>query len=74
MHQSLCYTKSGKMTCLTCHDPHRKVPASGRMAHYKKACLGCHTIDKCSVEQMVRTSGEVAAQLSDLDRNDCVTF
>ena len=43
LEQSRCFTASaGKIGCLTCHDPHRKVPPEARAEHYRKACLTCH--------------------------------
>ncbi len=46
LEQSRCFVASGgALSCLTCHDPHRKVPADERAAHYRKACLGCHAGD-----------------------------
>lgn len=42
LRQSGCYLKSADLSCLTCHDPHRKVMAPERAAHYASACLGCH--------------------------------
>jgi hypothetical protein len=43
LEQSACFKKSaGALSCLTCHDPHRKVPAASRPAHYRAACLSCH--------------------------------
>lgn len=43
---SRCAQKSGaRLSCLTCHDPHRKVPPAERAAHYRAACLGCHGAD-----------------------------
>ena len=43
LEQSACFTKSeGKLSCLTCHDPHRKVPVTERAAHYRAKCLSCH--------------------------------
>ena len=44
LEQSRCFTASeGRLSCLTCHDPHRKVPEQQRAAHYRTACMGCHT-------------------------------
>jgi Tetratricopeptide repeat len=43
LEQSRCFTESeGQLSCLTCHDPHRKVAEAGRAAHYRKACMSCH--------------------------------
>jgi len=43
LEQSRCFRESeGRLSCLTCHDPHRKVPAAERAAHYRSACLSCH--------------------------------
>jgi len=43
LEQSRCFRESGgKLSCLTCHDPHRKVPEAQRAAHYRAVCLQCH--------------------------------
>jgi tetratricopeptide (TPR) repeat protein len=43
LEQSRCFTESeGQLSCLTCHDPHRKVAPADRAAHYRKACMSCH--------------------------------
>src|SRR5687767_14264130 len=43
LEQSRCFTESeGALSCLTCHDPHRKVSHADRPAHYRKACMSCH--------------------------------
>ena len=48
LQQSRCFTASGAaLTCLTCHSPHRKLPASERAAHYRSVCLSCHTAEQC---------------------------
>ena len=42
---SACFTKSnGKLTCITCHDPHRSIK-SFNARHYETKCLGCHPPD-----------------------------
>ncbi len=53
LRQSRCYQESrGGLSCLTCHDPHRKVPAEARAAHFRGACLGCHEVDDCDLQEM----------------------
>jgi Flp pilus assembly protein TadD len=50
--QSRCFKESkGTMSCLSCHNPHRKVPAKERAEHYRNACLKCHKVDRCSREK-----------------------
>jgi tetratricopeptide (TPR) repeat protein len=40
---SKCKKKSGDaMSCTSCHDPHRTIPASERVAYYRSKCLACH--------------------------------
>jgi Flp pilus assembly protein TadD len=49
LRQSRCYLEGGgRLSCLTCHDPHRKVPPQERAAHYRAACLTCHRADACT--------------------------
>jgi Tfp pilus assembly protein PilF len=48
LRQSRCFLASGgALSCLTCHDPHRRVPENERAAHYRAACLTCHRPDAC---------------------------
>lgn len=43
LDQSRCRTDDGRpLSCLGCHDPHRRLPASERAEHYRNACLTCH--------------------------------
>ena len=43
LRQSKCFAKSqGKLTCISCHDPHKKVPKEQRIKHYGSVCLSCH--------------------------------
>jgi len=40
LEQSKCFIASeGRLSCLTCHDPHKKITDA---AHYRKACMSCH--------------------------------
>jgi len=46
LRQSTCFKSSaGRMTCTTCHDPHRR-PERPR-EHYASKCLGCHRLEEC---------------------------
>ncbi|HMB54868.1 MAG TPA: tetratricopeptide repeat protein, partial [Thermoanaerobaculia bacterium] len=47
LEQSACFQQSpaGALSCLSCHDPHRKVPPAERAAHYRAACLACHQVE-----------------------------
>jgi len=61
LRQSRCFQESsGAMSCLTCHDPHRKVPEPERAAHYRTACLGCHSKQSLSSGH-AKTVPDVAA-------------
>jgi len=43
LRQSRCYTESkGRLSCLSCHDPHRKIRPEQRAEHYRPKCLACH--------------------------------
>ena len=41
---SKCRQASGdKLTCTTCHDPHRKLAPAEKVAYYREKCLQCHS-------------------------------
>ncbi|MGH9397273.1 MAG: tetratricopeptide repeat protein [Terriglobia bacterium] len=47
---SECYRSSGgKMSCITCHDPHFQPSAAQAPAYYRKKCLICHTEHSCTL-------------------------
>jgi predicted CXXCH cytochrome family protein len=49
MHLSRCYKESGKLTCLSCHDPHGEPDEKQRVKYYRAACLGCHEASACKL-------------------------
>ncbi len=44
MRVSRCYLASeGKLSCVSCHDPHVKPDAAAKVDFYRQRCLNCHT-------------------------------
>lgn len=66
MKKSNCYVSSGKMSCITCHNPHVSVKFTPR-SQYINACQSCHGGGnkgvQCSEQAAVRAT----------KNNDCVT-
>ena len=49
LRQSRCFLESaGQLSCLTCHDPHRRIPETRKAAHYRAACESCHGQSACT--------------------------
>lgn len=52
LRQSACYTESdGELSCVTCHDPHRKQPKVERAEFYARKCLQCHQLEDCEADE-----------------------
>ncbi|MBO0699080.1 MAG: hypothetical protein J2P46_11855, partial [Zavarzinella sp.] len=52
MHASRCYQHSPaekRMTCVSCHDPHRAPAPAEKAGFYRRHCLECHTTQGCTV-------------------------
>lgn len=63
MKKSACFVNSGKMSCITCHNPHISVKVTPR-SQYISACNSCHgTKDACTEDMKVREA----------KGNDCIT-
>jgi len=63
MKFSKCFMASGgKLSCMSCHDPHKLPPDKQKTAYYREKCLSCHRDQDCTITRSVR-----------LDRNqdDC---
>ncbi len=55
MTLSKCYRASGgKLSCISCHDPHRQPTREQAPAYYAKKCLTCHTEQSCSLPSETR--------------------
>jgi predicted CXXCH cytochrome family protein len=55
MHESQCFkNSSGKLGCISCHDPH-SVPTPALAADfYRQKCLNCHNTQACSENNTTR--------------------
>jgi hypothetical protein len=55
MRLSKCYRSSeGKLSCITCHDPHTQPVTSEAPDYFRKRCLTCHTEQSCSLPLVAR--------------------
>jgi hypothetical protein len=56
MKLSRCFRESGgKLSCLTCHDPHVQPTAAEAVPYFRKKCLTCHTDGSCRLPLAART-------------------
>ncbi|MBC7816150.1 MAG: tetratricopeptide repeat protein [Planctomycetaceae bacterium] len=46
LKESRCYQQSEKLTCITCHDPHRKSSTDDPVAS-SRSCVTCHPAEDC---------------------------
>jgi hypothetical protein len=67
MHRSGCF-RGGRgderIGCVSCHDPHQRVGAAERVAHYRRACLNCHEQRGCSLP--------VARRVEESPQDSCI--
>jgi hypothetical protein len=61
MSLSKCYTATkGRMSCLTCHDPHVQ-PTANSVDYYRQKCLSCHNEQSCRLplrERQLKTPAD----------------
>jgi hypothetical protein len=63
LSQSQCYLSSTKMTCSTCHDPHRDADAG--VAFYSLKCMSCHS-------EAAHNFCTMAASIGPSIKNNCI--
>ena len=61
MRESRCFQKSDTMTCITCHDPHRRDDLDER-SPFQRSCSKCHTAADCQEQ----------ARLPEAIRDNCI--
>ena len=55
MKLSRCYQATGgKLSCLTCHDPHEQPEKAEAATYFRAKCLGCHTGSSCRLSLQAR--------------------
>jgi Tfp pilus assembly protein PilF len=58
MTRSRCFrASSGRMGCISCHDPHALPDPGEKAAYYRDRCLRCHAEAGCSLPAPQRSSG-----------------
>jgi hypothetical protein len=59
MTLSKCYRAShGRLSCISCHDPHVEPPREEAPAYFNGKCLTCHTNQSCKLPVQVRMRRE----------------
>ncbi len=62
LRQSACFQRSaGRLSCLSCHDPHVRPGRAERRERARRACLGCHSGRACRRPDAGRPLGDEQA-------------
>ena len=68
LRESTCWKRSGgRVSCLTCHDPHRTPRGEEAAEQFRTACLTCHREEECGQEKMKEP------RHAGIDPRDCVS-
>lgn len=72
LHQSRCFQESqGTLSCLTCHDPHHTPKGEAARVQYRDACLSCHQMDQCRLEEMTQNAAAETTIPQGVAPDDC---
>jgi hypothetical protein len=58
MKMSKCFRSSGKLGCLTCHDPHQQPAGDAAVDWFRSKCLACHSEQSCRAPRIERAKTE----------------
>jgi hypothetical protein len=65
MSLSKCYRASqGRLSCITCHDPHDEPSREEAPAYFRAKCLTCHTNQSCKLP--------IETRMHNTPANDCI--
>jgi hypothetical protein len=75
MEASRCFAESGgKLTCVSCHDPHEKPAESEAGRFYRARCLNCHKSKGCSAPPAKRAAVADSCVACHMPRGDSSTI
>jgi tetratricopeptide (TPR) repeat protein len=62
MYESRCFQggatpQAGQLGCVSCHDPHERVPPDRRIEHYRQRCLHCHREPEAAANEVTLQKG-----------------
>lgn len=73
LRQSACFLKSaGKITCTSCHNPHRAARGDAGVLGYRKVCVSCHARAASASHPSLQDSNCVSCHMPSRRTDDAV--